>query len=160
MGQHVIMGGTGMPLRESTAQCEGCGNTGTIGRAVRTDAEGQVTEVHRFCADCWAEQSARYRARWAEQDRRESEAWIHAPNVAPRPPSRGAAFESATWHTTLEFVREINRALRPMTAPTPEQLAAIAADIRSRADDLEGPMPMAVQAFLQDYGAPAPGPGS
>lgn len=155
MGQHVIMGGTGLPPREPNATCEACGVTGTVGRAIRTDAVGLVTEVHRFCASCWAEQSARYRARWDEETRLAGDAWLRDPQLAPAPPSRGAAFESATWHATLDIVRELNRALRPMAPPTPEQLAVLAAEIRRRADALEGPMPMAVAVFLQAYGEPA-----
>jgi hypothetical protein len=149
------MAGTGLPPREPNATCESCGVTGTVGRAVRTDDGGQVIELHRFCASCWAEQSARYRARWEEEHRLASDAWLRAPQVVPPPPSRGAAFESATWHATLDFVRELNRAMRPMLPPTPEQLAAIAADIQAQAEELEGPMPIAVAAFLQAYGAPA-----
>ena len=155
MGQHVIMGGTGLPPREPNAMCEACGVLGTIGRAIRTDAAGLATELHRFCASCWAEQSARYRARWDEENRLAGDAWLRDPRLAPPPPSRGAAFESATWHATLDVVRELNRAIRPTSPPPPEQLAAIAADIQARAEELEGPMPIAVAAFLQAYGEPA-----
>lgn len=59
-----MMASTGLPKREPSDSCEARGVTGTIGRAVRTDADGRITELHRFCSTCWAEQSARYRARW------------------------------------------------------------------------------------------------
>lgn len=151
MAQHVIMAGTGSPPREPDATCDACGVTGTIGRALRTDSDGQITEHHRFCARCWPEQSARYRARWDEEDRLASETWRRASHRTAPPPSQGAAFESATWHATLELVRELNGALRPMPAPTPAQLAAIAADIQARRDEYEGPIPAAVEDFLQAH---------
>ena len=150
-----MMTSTGLPPREPSARCEACDVVGTVGRAVRTDAEGRTLELHRFCAACWAEQSARYRARWEEESRVASDAWFDDPTRNPQPPSRGASFESATWHTTVEFVHEINRALRPPAPPTAEQLAEIAADIRAHAHELEGPMPIAVRVFLHTYGDPA-----
>ncbi len=152
MGDFVVMTSTGLPPREPSAQCEACGATGTVGRAVRTDADGRMVEVHRFCATCWAEQSARYRARWEEETRVARDAWLSDPVHIPQPPAGGASFESATWHATVAFLHEINRALRPPAPPTAEQLAGIAADIRAHAHEMDGPMPIAVMAFLRLYG--------
>src|SRR3954467_3914544 len=93
--------GTKLPLREPEQQCEACGAQGTVGRAVRI-ADGPVLlELHRFCRSCWPEQSARYRARWAEEDRLAYEEFSrHTRSGGLATPS--CAFEAATWHVALE----------------------------------------------------------
>jgi hypothetical protein len=131
---------------------EACGATGTVGNATRFLEDGTV-EIHRFCARCWPEQSARYQARWDEEDRLEMEAWLRG--SAGRPPSRGSAFEAATWHGTLEMLREIRRALQPAEPPSAEQLAGLADEIAARAPGLEGPMPWEVERFIREYGSHA-----
>lgn len=146
------MRGTGLPAREPDAECEACGARGTVGRAMRTDGAGHPTEIHRFCLACWPEHSARYRARWEEETRVASEAWLRDPANAPRPPGRGAAFEAATWHSTLNLVREIRTALRPPNVPTPDALAQVAQQIQQYATELAGDMPLEVEIFLREYG--------
>jgi hypothetical protein len=140
--------------REGDAVCEGCGALGTVGRASRTAPSGEALEIHRFCARCWPEQSARYRARWSEEDRTWSDQFLRG-----RVPARGAGpgmhFESATWHGTLEFVRQIERTMVTPVPPSPQGLARIAADIAGRASNFDGEMPFAVEAFVQRYGAHA-----
>lgn len=154
----AMMAGTGLPPREPDATCEGCGATGTVGRAIRSDSEGNAIEMHRFCVDCWPEWSARYRARWHEQDRRRQDAFLRRdftqPSV-PEPPGTGTGmtFEAATWHNTIEFVREIERSMRLPTPPAPEDLQSIAAEIVSGASAMEGDMPFEVEAFIARYGA-------
>jgi hypothetical protein len=62
------------------------------------------------------------------------------------------SFETATWHTTLELVREIERTmLAPMPIPKPD-LAALAAEIQRQAPELVGEMPWEIAVFLQRYG--------
>lgn len=140
--------------RDPAARCEACGAPGTVGRAVRTDGSGAVTEMHRFCAECWPEQSARYRARWEEEDRRRRDAFLRG-----RVPAAGAGpgmwFEAATWHGTLDLVRQLERTMIAPVAPAVDDLARLAAQIRERAAEFEGEMPLEVEAFLQRYGAPA-----
>ena len=102
--------------RDPDATCEGCGTIGTVGRAVRTDADNGVTEQHRFCATCWPEQSARYRARWDEENRRRSDDFLRGREPRVARAGSGTWFQSATWHGTLELVRTIERM---MIAPTP-----------------------------------------
>lgn len=153
MARGVIMSGTGLPPREPQATCEACDAIGTVGRAARTDAEGQIVELHRFCARCWPEQSARYRARWDEEERLAREHWHRSGRRAPPPPSRGTAFESATWHVLLELVGTLNDALHPVPPPTAKDLAAIAAEIIARRDEYEGPMPSVIEAFVRTHSA-------
>ncbi len=156
MASVVTLRGTGLPPREPDATCEACGTRGTVGRAVRFGEDGEASEVHRFCAACWPEQRARYDARWREQDRVAGEAWMRAPDRVPAPPSKSTAFESATWHTTLELVqgllRDIRRHERGDLPPGEEALARIAAAIAERAGELEGPMPLEIEMFLERFG--------
>jgi hypothetical protein len=153
MASSACLGPSGFPRREPTALCAACGARGTVGHATRF-TEDAVSEIHRFCAPCWPEQYARLRARWEEEDRVEAEAWLRTPD-APTLPSRGATFEAETWHITLEELREIRRALQPTTPPSPADLAHYAARLSARTVELEGPVPAAVEAFIQEYGAPA-----
>jgi hypothetical protein len=155
----VIMRGTGLPPREPEASCEACGARGTVGRAIRTAQDGEPLEVHRFCARCWPEESARYQARWREEDRLASEAWLRSEGQVS-PPTRGMALESATWHITLDLLadsrREMRRREREGAAPLrDEDLTRLANEIRQQAPDMEGPIPLEVDMFLQRYGAPA-----
>ena len=139
--------------RDPTAACEACGARGTIGRAARTDGSGAVTEMHRFCIDCWPEQSARYRARWEEEDRRRRDAMLRgrAPVVGAGP---GTWFESATWHGILDLVRQIERSMLAPAPPGVDHLARLAEHIGGQAAEIEGEMPLEVEAFVQRYGAP------
>lgn len=141
--------------RDPDAACEGCGTIGTVGRAVRTDADNGVTEQHRFCATCWPEQSARYRARWDEENRRRSDDFLRGREPRVAGAGRGMWFQSSTWHTTLELVRTIERMMIAPTPPAPRDLAKIAADIREQAATHEGEMPLEVEHFVQRYGSPA-----
>lgn len=76
----VIVAVGGHPAREPDATCEGCGTRGTVGRATRYAGEqGLVVEQHRYCARCWPEWSAFYRARWEDESRRASLAWRDLP---------------------------------------------------------------------------------
>ena len=152
--------GTGLPLREPDAQCEACGAQGTVGRAVRFEENNEIREIHRFCRTCWPEQSARYKARWEEESRIATEAWMRAPRDVPPLPSVATAFEAATWHTTLGVIRELLLDLRRYERgdgpPTPEALARVAADLVEFATEVEEPMPLMIEAFIHRYGARPP----
>ena len=140
--------------REPDAPCEGCGVVGTIGRATRTDANGRPTEIHRFCRNCWPEQSARYRARWREEDRLSLERLMRGIDTPAAGAGPGMAFEAATWHAVLDLVREFEQSLRaPMSRPSIDDLAAFAVEIRRSASNFDGEMPWEVEAFLQRYGS-------
>jgi hypothetical protein len=146
------------PAREPDALCEGCGGRGTVGRASRHDASGAFVEEHRYCADCWPEWSAFYRARWEERGRRESLAWLESPRdltdaPLPPPPAWGMVFESATWHGVMDLVRQLQKARYHSDPPSPEVLARFAAEIRDQSPEKVGPMPLEVRAFLAEFGA-------
>jgi len=149
MPNTVVMRGSGLPLREPEAVCEACGAHGTVGRAIRTDATGAAVETHRFCASCWPENAARFRARWDEESRVATDAWMRAPQTAPQPAAMGAAFESATWHNALDLVRLVNLWLRRSPPPSASDLAQLAAEIVASAPEREGPMPFEIEMFIQ-----------
>ncbi len=92
----LVITGSDRAARDPDAICEGCGRRGTVGRASRQDASGGSLEEHQYCADCWPEWSAFYRARWQEQRRRATLAWRDRPvdaEQAALPPGGG------TWCT-------------------------------------------------------------
>lgn len=101
--------GAAASAREPTAVCDACGRTGTIGRAVRTGPGGEQIEAHRFCRACRPEQSARYRARWHEEDRLRGDDFFRGRSRA-QGPGHGASFVSVTLHGALELVETIERA--------------------------------------------------
>lgn len=135
--------------RDADAACEACGAIGTIGRANRSNASGDIFETHRFCAACWPEQSARYRARWEEEDRLRSDRFMRG--LEPPSPGTGMSFESASWHGTLELVREIQRAMVRLSAPSPTDLAQMAAEIQASAQLYDGEMPFEVEMFVRQH---------
>jgi hypothetical protein len=138
--------------REPEARCEVCGTLGTVGRASRTDSSGSATEMHRFCLTCWPEQSARYRARWAEEDRLWAERF-HRGEAPARGAGPGMMFEAATWHATLDLVRTLELRLVAPIAPSKEALAQVARDIEANASRFDGEMPLAVESFIARYRA-------
>ena len=139
--------------RDLTARCEACGGLGTVGRAGRTDGTGAMIESHRFCLGCWPEQSARYRARWSEEDRVRGDRFLRGLEPAHSARS-GMTFEAATWHTTLELVRTIERQTVAPVVPSKEGLAEMASQIQGNASRFEGDMPYEVEAFIRRYRAP------
>lgn len=152
-GGVTILSGTGQPPREPGAKCEACGKTGTVGRVVYTDGRGGVTSTHRFCAECWPEESARHNARWEEASRLRREAFLRGQAPTQTGAGPGFAMESATWHGTLEFVRKLQQSMiAPSPPPSGEDLAQMADEIRASAGDMEGDMPFEVEAFLRQYG--------
>ena len=152
----VIIGGDDRPLIDAEAVCEGCGVRGTVGRAVRSGANGNPVEEHRFCAECWPEWSAFYRARWEDRVRRATLAWQDQPpgaSIEPPAPS-GMWFESATWHGVIDVVKRLMRESRYYRdPPSREALARVASEIQAKAGAKVGPMPIEVRAFLAEFGS-------
>src|SRR5690606_34032262 len=97
------MRGTGLPLVEPDASCEVCATLGTIGRAVRSDKDGRVVEIHRFCRTCWPAARAQYRERWEAEARSSRDACLRDPR-ANTPATFGYAFEGAAWDDVCEFI--------------------------------------------------------
>ena len=142
--------GTNLPLREPEQICEACGAQGTIGRAARFRGDGSVLEIHRFCRKCWPEQSARYRARWAEEDRLAHEEFFRSARsgglAAP-----SCAFEAATWHGALDVLHQVHMRMIPRSPPSADELAAIAAHWKTLAAEIDEPMPLEIEMFVQQY---------
>jgi len=151
----TVVLGDDRPLVDPDATCEGCGVRGTVGRAVRSDGKGKGVEEHRFCAECWPEWSALYRARERETVRRRGLEWKDQPpdETAEPPPSSGMWFASATWHGVIDVVQNLTlRARYYREPPSREVLARVASEIRAKAGEKVGPMPIEVRAFLAEFG--------
>lgn len=141
--------------REHDAICEGCGTIGTIGRATRTHESGSHTETHRFCANCWVEQSARYRARWDEERRISWDAHRRSQISGPSGPSYWSSFESSTWHGVLDLVTEVARHISERGPIPVTQLSALAELYKQNAHRFEGEMPLDVELFIKQYAPPS-----
>jgi hypothetical protein len=153
----VCMPADTRPAREPDALCEGCGARGTVGRVSRHNDSSVYVEEHRYCADCWPQWSAFYRALWEERGRRERLEWRdglrHAPGDAPPPPAWGMVFASATWHGVTDLVNQLtDKARNYRDPPSPETLAWLAAEIRGSEAERVGPMPLEVREFLAEFG--------
>ncbi|HEY5059987.1 MAG TPA: hypothetical protein VII52_00565 [Gemmatimonadaceae bacterium] len=140
--------------QDPEAVCEACGVVGTVGRAIRTDNTGAVIEAHRFCFNCWPEQSARYRARWMEAMTQRQERFLRGFERGSSGSGEGMSFEAATWHTTLDVVRQIEAAMIAPVPPTKEVLEQYATQIAANAPRLDGAMPFEVETFIRRYGRP------
>ncbi len=147
--QHLALDRSETQMRDAEALCEGCSVMGTVGIAVRFDAENAPIEIHRFCALCWPEQSARYIARWDEEVRVASEASLRGELLDAT--NTSSMFGSTTWHGTLALVREIERSMHPPLPPTPQDLARMAAEIARVAPTHDGAMPHEVMMFIQRH---------
>jgi len=146
--------GTNLPLREPEQQCEACGVRGTLGRAARFRDDGTILEMHRFCRACWPEQSARYRARWTEEDRMAHEEFFRTRRTGGLA-TPSCAFEAATWHGALEVLHQVHMRMIPHSPPSANELAAIAAQWKQLAAEIDEPMPWEIEAFVRQYTADA-----
>ena len=61
------------------------------------------------------------------------------------------SMRAATWHQPLALVRKIERAMHPTVPPSAPDLAEMAAALEGMAAELEGAMPMEVEAFIRRY---------
>jgi hypothetical protein len=141
--------------RDPAARCDRCGAQGTIARATRHTEPPIVT---RYCGARWPEAQAALetdRADGREAFRRWVEASRRDPAGAPPRPPAPPAFSSASrsWHDTRRFLQRV----RPDDAPASRwpDLSRAAKDIRSRAPQMEGPMPPDIAAFVDRFDPPA-----
>ena len=147
--------------RDPTARCDRCGSRGTVARAVRhTDPP----LVLRYCSPCWpaAQEELKVRQQdelkqWQEAQRASFEMRDRHAGAASAPPSAAAAWSSASrsWYDTRRFLALIGHPVKGGPAPTWSNLAAIAADIRAKASEMDGPIPRDVEDFLSKHGPPA-----
>lgn len=129
--------------RDPTARCDRCGSRGTVARAVR---HSEPPLVFRYCSSCWPAAQEDLEAR----QRDELERWEEA---------QGASFAwssaSRSWHDVRRFLTLIAQPAKGGRAPTPTDFEAIAAGIRSKASEMDGPVPPDIQGFLDKYSPPA-----
>jgi len=63
------------------------------------------------------------------------------------------SFVSATWHGTIDMVRDLTiQARSNREPPSAEWLARVADAILAGAAEKEGPMPVEVRAFIAEFG--------
>jgi hypothetical protein len=117
--------------RDPAANCDRCGARGTVARAVRhTDPP----LVLRYCSHCWPNAQDELEAGQDEA------AWSSA---------------SRSWFDVRRFLALIAVPTKGGPPPTSADLAAIAADIRAKAPEMDGPMPRDVEEFLSSHCPPA-----
>jgi hypothetical protein len=117
--------------RDPTANCDRCGARGTVARAVRhTDPP----LVLRYCSHCWPN------AQDELEVGQDETAWSSA---------------SRSWFDVRRFLALIAVPTKGGPPPTSADLAAVAAEIRAKAPEMDGPMPRDVEDFLSSHGPPA-----
>jgi hypothetical protein len=126
--------------RDPTARCDRCGTQGTIARAMR---HTEPPLILRYCGPCWPEAQRELEAR----QRQEHEELRDTP---------GWSSSSRSWHDVGCFISKIEEFASTRGAPATAQFSAIAADIREKASEMEGPMPADVEDFLRKYTPPSP----
>lgn len=117
--------------RELDGTCIGCGARGTVARAWRPARADSPAEVRRYCDACWPSAAA---------DLEEAGGW---------------AWTSRSWHDVATFLGLLATVELGEWPATPAGLKALAAEIRETAEEMVGPMPESVAAFLARHDPPA-----
>lgn len=125
--------------RDPSAQCDRCGTRGTVARAV---CHTEPPLVLRYCSSCWPAAQEELEAR--QRDELAS---------ASAPPAWSSA--SRSWYDIRRFLALIEQPVNGGRAPTSADLAAIAADIRAKAAEMDGPIPPDVEDFITKHSPPA-----
>ena len=116
--------------REPDAVCDRCGALGTVARTLPTVSADPASFVaERLCAPCWPT------ARAALEDH--AHAWV-----------------SRTW-SDAQTLLALYRSAADDPQLTPAVYAALCAELRALAEDIDGPMPADVALFLRQHGSPA-----
>jgi hypothetical protein len=132
--------------RDLTASCDRCGTLGTIARATR---HSQPPLVLRYCATCWPLAQSEL-----EESRDEEQRQWRLAGDNDTPPT-GWSTASRSWHDVVRFLHLIEQSAKGGSAPSNEDLASVASEIRATADEMSGVMPSEVEAFLNRYPPPA-----
>jgi hypothetical protein len=147
--------------RDPTACCDRCGSRGTVARAVR---HSDPPLVLRYCSRCWPAAQEELEARQREEHRKWRESRRASFDVRDQygggastslspPPAWSSA--SRSWHDTRRFLAQIAQPMKGGPAPTSTDLAAIAADIRAKAAEMDGPVPRDIEDFLARHSPPS-----
>src|SRR5438105_332835 len=124
--------------RDPSAQCDRCGTRGTVARAV---CHTEPPLVLRYCSSCWPAAQEELEARQRDELKQSAPAaWSSA---------------SRSWYDARRFLALIEQPVKGGPAPTSADLAAIAADIRAMAAEMDGPIPPDVEDFITKHSPPA-----
>lgn len=147
--------------RDPKALCDRCGNKGTV---VRVERHEPAPLILRYCGACWpaADEELQQRQRdeqklWQTANREWNEMRRQGSPAAPEPPPLPAPWSvaSRSWHDARRFIELITQRANGGMAATPEQLAEIATEIAAKANEMDGPMPPHVQAFITKHLPPS-----
>jgi hypothetical protein len=139
--------------REPSSRCDRCAKVGTIARARR---HSEPPLVLRYCAECWPTAEGELEMlQQEEQDRwRRSIRGRSSAGEKVTPPAPWTT-TSRSWHDVLRFLDLIRQPPKGGRAPTSEDLASIASEIRATASEMAGDMPPAVADFIGRNSPPA-----
>ena len=146
--------------RDPTARCDRCGNKGTV---VRVQRHEPAPLILRYCGPCWPAVSEELEQRQREEQQQSHTAWrewnemrSQGSSAAPDPPPPPAPWSavSRSWYDVRRFIDLISEPeKRAMT--TPGILAEIATEIAAKANEMDGPTPSDVQAFITKHLPPS-----
>jgi hypothetical protein len=141
----------GSSPRHPNAACDQCGRMGT---AVRVTRHHTPVVVNRYCSSCWREVRADV---CLPSPASRSAATVMA--LLARPKGPPVTVVSRSWDDTIDFIERLTYRSGGVRALSPRELdayrATVAAEIKARAWDMDGPMPREVQAFVERHHRPA-----
>ena len=146
--------------RDPTARCHRCGNEGTV---VRVQRHEPAPLILRYCGPCWPAASEELEQRQREEQQQSRNAWREwsemrrQGSTAPEPPPPAAwSAASRSWYDARRFIELITQHANGSMAAPPGFLAHIATEITAKANEMDGPIPADVQAFITKYLPPSP----
>ena len=139
--------------REPATRCDRCGKAGTIARATR---HSEPPLVLHYCAECWPRAESELQILQQEEQQRWRRSFREQSSVGEKgtPPAPWTT-SSRSWHDVLRFLDLIRQPRKGGRAPTSEDLASIASEIRATASEMAGVMPPEVEDFIRRNSPPA-----
>lgn len=143
--------------RDPTALCDRCGNKGTV---VRVQRHEPAPLILRYCGPCWPAASEELeqrqrdeQKRWRNADREWNEMRRHGSPTTSEPPPPPAPWSCASrsWYDARRFIELISQPANGGMAAPPGMLAKIAAEISAKANEMDGPIPPDIQAFITKH---------